>query len=303
MIGLQFGKLLDFNNRTGLINLNGPLTYNNVSYNLATNIEKNKTREVRTWENITAIKSSAVTGAAISQNGETVTYTANNTLQPGETVVISNIIPPEFNNVGASVISATATSFVIAKNQSLTTQTYTNESGGKIEYGDWADLTIVNLLTGTLKTKNSQITNAVIGVERITYTAENTLRPGDLVFISGVVPPTQFNRVSGATVVAANATSFQILKNPDPDPVPTTEIYVSGGTAQYGSPSTSWENAEIIVENLVFSIDPKAIYEKYTGSNRIVVDDDVLTPKLLVDPERIRVYKDVTWVDRLKVPV
>ena len=306
MIGLQFGKLLDFNNRTGLINLNGPLTYNNVSYNLATNIEKNKTREVRTWENITTVKSSPVTDAEISEDEETVTYTADNTLQAGENVVISNIIPPEFNNVGATVISATATNFVVAKNESLTTQTYTTESGGKIEYGDWADLTVVNLLTGTLKTKNSQITNAVIGVERVTYTAENTLKPGDLVFISGVVPPTQFNRVGGATVVAANATSFQILKTPDPLPPalpPTTEIYVSGGTAQYGSPSTSWENAEIIVENLVFSIDPKAIYEKYTGSNRIVVDDDMLTPKLLVDPERIRVYKDVTWVDRLKVPV
>jgi hypothetical protein len=296
MLGLQFGKLLNFSNRTGLINLNGPLTYNNVSYNLATNIEKNRTREVRTWENITTVKTSAVTNAVISEDGETVTYTANNTLQAEEQVVISNIIPGEFNNVGTAVISATATSFVIAKNESLTTQTY--ESGGDIEYGDWSDLTVVDLETGTLKTKTAQITNAAIVGQRVKYTTENTLKPGDLVFISNIIPA-EFNKASGVTVVAANSTSFEIIK----DSTLTTQVYTSGGTAQYGSPSTSWENAEIIVENLIFSLDPKSIYEKYTGSNRIVVDDAISSPKLLVDPERIRIYKDVSWSDRLKIPV
>jgi hypothetical protein len=294
MLGLQFGKLLNFSNRTGLINLNGPLTYNNVSYNLATNIEKNLTREVRTWEDITTVKSSPVTNAVIS--GSTVTYTADNTLQAGEEVVILNILPAEFNNVGATVISATSTSFIIAKNESLTEQVY--ESGGRIEYGDWADLTIVNLQTEDLKTKTDEITNAAIVGEKVKYTAANTLKPGDLVFISGIVP-TQFNKVDGVTIVAANSTSFEILK----DSSLTTQVYESGGTIQYGSPSTSWENAEIIVENLVFSVDPKAIYEKYTGSNRVVVDDAISSPKLLVDPERIRVYKDVSWLDRLKTPV
>jgi hypothetical protein len=298
MLGLQFGKLLDFNNRTGLISLNGPLTYNNVSYNLATNIEKNKTRETRIWQDISRLKSSPVTDAEISEDEETVTYTADNTLQAGELVVISNITPSEFNNVGATVISANATTFVIAKNESLTTQTYTENSGGKIEYGDWADLQTVNLQTGLTKIKNSQITNAAIVGEAVGYVAENTLKPGDSVFISGVVP-TQFNRPSGATVISATTSSFEILK----DSSLTTQVYTSGGVAQYGSPSTSWESAEIIVENLVFSIDPKAIYEKYTGSNRVVVDDALSSSGLLVDPERIRVYKDVSWVDRLKVPL
>jgi hypothetical protein len=298
MLGLQFGKLLDFNNRTGLINLNGPLTYNNVSYNLATNIEKNRTRETRIWQDISRIKNSTVTNAVISEDEETVTYTANNTLQAGEQVVISNIVPPEFNNVGATVISANATSFVIAKNESLTTQTYTTNSGGKIEYGDWADLQTVNLQTGISKIKNSQITNATIAGQAVSYLAANTLKPGDSVFISNIVP-TQFNRVGGATVISATPTSFEILK----DPSLTTQVYTSGGVAQYGSPSTSWESAEIIIENLVFSIDPKAIYEKYTGSNRVVVDDALSSSGLLVDTERLRVYKDVSWVDRLKVPL
>jgi hypothetical protein len=375
MIGLQFGELLDFNNRTGLINLNGPLTYNNVSYNLATNIEKNLTREVRSWEDISTAKTSPVTGAAIS--GSNVIYTATNTLQPGENVVISDITPPEFNNVGATVISATATNFVITKNESLVPGTQW-VTGGKIEYGDWGDPQKINLLTGISKTKNSQITNAAIIGERVRYTTANTLKAGDIAFISGVVP-TEFNKPNGTTVVYANSTYFEILKgsrisNPITeavidganviytannnlragnivvisDIIPsqfnnvgatvisatatsfvvaknsslttqvydsggnieygdltdlTTQVYTSGGTAQYATSSTSWENAEIIVENLVFSIDPKAIYEKYTGSNRIVVDDDVSSPKLLVDPEGIKIYKDVAWLERLKVPL
>jgi hypothetical protein len=206
MIGLQFGELLDFNQRTGLINLNGPLTYNNISYSLATNIEKNLTREFRSWNDLTQSKSSTIASAVIS--GENVVYTtASNTINAGETVVISGVSPAGFNSSGAVVISANSTSFTIAKNEGLTGGP---ASGGKVEYGDWGDLTAL---------------------------------------------------------------------------------------------FTDWKDSEIIVENLVFSIDPKAIYEKYTGSDRIVIDDNILSPKLLVDPDRIRVYKDVSWLERLKVPV
>jgi hypothetical protein len=295
MIGLQFENLLNFSNRTGLINLNGPLTYNNVSYNLATNIEKNKTKETRIWQDLLKIQSKEITGAQIS--GQNITYTATNTLRAGDIVTISNVVPPEFNNVSTTVISATASSFVVAKPSSITTNpTYFN--GGTVQYGDWGDLQTVNLQTGVTKIKNSQITNAAIFGQAVRYTAANTLKPGDSVFISGVVP-TEFNKAEGATVISATPTSFEILKSS----TLTTETYTSGGTAQYGSPSTSWENAEVIIENLVFSIDPKAIYEKYTGSNRVVIDESLSTSGLLVDPERIRVYRDVSWVDRLKVPL
>jgi hypothetical protein len=206
MIGLQFGELLDFNQRTGLINLNGPLTYNNISYNLATNIEKNLTREFRTWNDLTKSKTSTITSAIIS--GENVIYTTeSNTISVGETVVISGVSPAEFNSPGAVVSAATSTSFTIAKNEGLTGGP---ASGGNVEYGDWGDLTAL---------------------------------------------------------------------------------------------FTNWKDSEVIVENLVFSINPKAIYEKYTGSDRIVIDDNILSPKLLVDPDRIRVYKDVSWLERLKVPV
>jgi hypothetical protein len=206
MIGLQFGELLDFSQRTGLINLNGPLTYNNISYNLATNIEKNLTREFRTWGDLRETKDSIIASAVIS--GDNIVYTTlANTIQAGETVVISGVTPAGFNSSGAKVTVATPTSFTIANSEGLTGGP---ASGGKVEYGDWSDLT----------------------------------------------------------------TLF-----------------------------TDWKDTEVIVENLVFTVDPKAVYEKYTGSDRIVIDDNILSPRLLVDPDRIAVYKDVSWLERLKVPV
>ena len=138
VLGLEFERLLDFSLRTGLINLNGPLTYNNVSYNLATNIEKNETFEARIWSDM-------------------------------------------------------------------------------IDVGTWEDL--------------------------------------------------------------------------------QTEIEVIDGSV----PPFKWQQVKVISQNLEFTIDPKAIYEKYTGSNRIVVDDN--SSGILIDPDRIRIYKDVTWSENLKVPV
>jgi hypothetical protein len=213
MIGLQFENLLNFSNRTGLINLNGPLTYNNVSYNLATNIEKNKTLETRSWSDMFKIRTANI--ADIEIDGEEVIYTVPNTLTPGNSVVISDVIPPEFNNVKAlveSVISPTGfpplTGFIVEKSDSLEDQEYV--SGGKINYGSWQDL----------------------------------------------------------------EDSF-----------------------------VDWKDSEVILENLTFLIDPKATYERYTGSNRIIIDDGLSGPGLLVDPERIRIYNNVSWVDRLKIPL
>jgi hypothetical protein len=233
MLGLQFGKLLNFHNRTGLINLNGPLTYNNVSYNLATNIEKNETVETRSWQNFYKTQTENITNvsiipAVLDEDDNVVTpaqvrYTANTTLKVGNVVIISGIEPAVFNNVGAvvtsvvpaSVNSNTSTSFSVLKSETIEDEEY-DDGGGMVEYGNWQDM----------------------------------------------------------------QQSFPRTK-----------------------PLSTWEEAEVIVRNLVFSIDPKAIYEKYTGSNRIVIDDALSSSGLLVDEERIRIYKEVSWVDRLKIPV
>jgi hypothetical protein len=138
VLGLEFEELLNFSSRVGLINLNGPLTYNNISYNLATNIEKNEIFETRTWSDIKDV-------------------------------------------------------------------------------GDWEDL-----LT-------------------------------ELEVVDGSVPP-------------------------------------------FG-----WQQVKVIDESIEFTINPKAIYEKYTGSNRLIVDDN--SSGILIDPDNIRIYKDVVWSESLKVPV
>jgi hypothetical protein len=138
VLGLEFETLLDFSLRTGLINLNGPLTYNNISYNLATNIEKSETFETRIWSDM-------------------------------------------------------------------------------VDVGTWEDLQT------------------------------------ELEVIDDSVPPYK------------------------------------------------WQQVKIISQSLEFSVDPKAIYEKYTGSNRIVVDDN--SSGILIDPDRIKIYREVTWSENLKVPV
>ena len=66
-------------------------------------------------------------------------------------------------------------------------------------------------------------------------------------------------------------------------------------------PPFKWQQVKIINQSIEFTIDPKAIYEKYTGSNRIVVDDN--SSGILIDPDRIKIYREVTWSENLKVPV
>ena len=210
VLGLEFGDLLDFTRTTGRISLNGPLTYNNISYNLATNIEKIETLETRSWADMLKIHVGGVTG--VVANGTSITYTTTNTFIEGEVVTISGVSPAQFNFVNKVVTSASGDSFTIAS-----TATGTYVSGGIVESGKWEDLQT------------------------------------DLIVVDDSVPP--FN----------------------------------------------WRNVKIISQSRLFTIDPKAIYEKYTGSNRVIVDDE--SRGILIDPDRIRVYKDVTWVDRLKIPV
>jgi hypothetical protein len=48
-IGIAFQELLDFSSYTGRISLDGPLTYNNISYSVATNLEQQQSVEYRSW--------------------------------------------------------------------------------------------------------------------------------------------------------------------------------------------------------------------------------------------------------------
>ena len=210
VLGLEFGELLDFSSRTGRISLNGPLMYNNISYNLATNIEKTESLQTRSWADMLTIHVGGVTNVVAT--GTQITYTTTNTFIEGETVTISDVIPSQFNITNAEVVSASGTSFTIAN-----TATGTYVSGGVVESGKWEDL-----LT-------------------------------DLVVVDNATPPFK------------------------------------------------WQQVKVINQSRIFTIDPKAIYEKYTGSNRVILDDE--SRGILIDPDRIRIFKDTSWVDRLKIPV
>lgn len=51
-IGISFPNLLDFSNRIGSINLNGPITFNTISYYESTNLQEVQKIEIREWFNV-----------------------------------------------------------------------------------------------------------------------------------------------------------------------------------------------------------------------------------------------------------
>lgn len=76
------------------------------------------------------------------------------------------------------------------------------------------------------------------------------------------------------------------------------------GTARtwnYWSNSKTWNGVYIISINTTFATDPAAIYQKYAGTNRIVIDDSV--NGISFTDDRLRVYKDITWSSSTKVAV
>lgn len=48
-LGISFPNLLDFNSRVGAINLNGPITFNTISYYQSTNLQEVQKVEIRPW--------------------------------------------------------------------------------------------------------------------------------------------------------------------------------------------------------------------------------------------------------------
>ena len=48
-LGISFPNLLDFNSRVGSINLNGPITFNTISYYQSTNLQEVQKVDIRPW--------------------------------------------------------------------------------------------------------------------------------------------------------------------------------------------------------------------------------------------------------------
>jgi hypothetical protein len=76
------------------------------------------------------------------------------------------------------------------------------------------------------------------------------------------------------------------------------------GTARtwdYWENFSTWGEVKVISTINVYSIDPGAIYEKYVGTNRIVIDDNI--DGVLVNPDSLKVYSDVGWTSSTQIAV
>ena len=61
-----------------------------------------------------------------------------------------------------------------------------------------------------------------------------------------------------------------------------------------------WNEVLIIKTNDIYGTNPSSVYSAYLGTNKIVIDDE---EGILVEPDNIRVYSDLTWQRSVKDPV
>ena len=219
VISVEFPNLLQFSNRSGAFNLNGPLTYNNISYNLSTNLEKNDSLEARLWGGLLNVRSANIS-TATSSGGNTV-YTANKRFEVGEKVTITGVIPDAFN---------TALGFP------------------------------------------ATITAVTSGPDSSTFTIQKTVSDEQPYLSGGLAEASSWNYVKNALQVT------------------------DGKTAPF-----AWDSVRVFSQSRSFSINPETIYSKYTGSDRIIIDDE--TNGVLVKPEQFTLYNQVVWRESTKVPV
>lgn len=217
VVSVEFPNLLNFSGQSGYFNLNGPLTYNNISYNLSTNLEQNKSFEARVWGDLLTVRTATISNA-ISADGET-TYTVNKKFEIGQKVTISGITPSAYNtdpNEPATIISV---------NQGETVSTFTIAKTVEVPY-------------------------------------------------------------SGSGIAQASAWDYL-----------DTDLIVTDDS----KPPFQWKQVRVLSESRSFNINPETIYSKYTGSDRIIIDDE--SNGLLVKPELFTLFNQVVWRESTKIPV
>jgi hypothetical protein len=217
VVSVEFPDLLNFSGKAGFFNLNGPLTYNNISYNLSTNLEKNESIEARLWSDLLTVRTADISGA-VSEDGET-TYTVNKNFEVGQKVTISGVTPSAYN-------------------------TDLNEPA-----------TIVSVVQGETSS---------------TFTIEKTVS----------VP------YSGSGNAQASAWEY----------VDTDLRVTDNSTSPF-----QWKQVRVLSESRSFNINPETIYSKYTGSDRIIIDDE--NNGILVRPEQFTLFNQVVWRESTKIPV
>jgi hypothetical protein len=220
VVSVEFPDLLDYDGRSGSFNLNGPLTYNNISYNLSTNLEKNESIEARLWDDLLTVRRATIS-SAVSENGET-TYTTDKRFEVDQKVTISGASPSDYNTTTGSPAT------IIAVEHGTSTSTFTIEK----------DVSVAFLAGGT----------------------------------------------ATASAWEYVETDIQVINNTEPD-----------------TPPYLWKQVRVFSESRSFNINPEQIYSKYTGSDRIIIDDE--SDGLLVQPEQFTLYNQVVWRESTKIPV
>jgi hypothetical protein len=220
VVSVEFPDLLNFNGRSGSFNLNGPLTYNNISYNLSTNLEKNESIEARLWDDLLTVRRATIS-SAVSADGET-TYTTDKRFEVDQKVTISGVSPSNYNTTPGS--PATIVSVV----HGPTTSTFTIEK----------DVSVAFIAGGT----------------------------------------------ATASAWDYAKTDIEVINNNEPN-----------------TPPYLWKQVRVFSQSRSFNINPEQIYSKYTGSDRIIIDDE--TDGLLVRPEQFTLYDQVVWRESTKIPV
>ena len=66
-------------------------------------------------------------------------------------------------------------------------------------------------------------------------------------------------------------------------------------------PPFSWKQVRAFSQSRSFNINPENIYNKYTGSDRIIIDDE--SNGILVKPDEFILYSDIVWRESTKIPV
>jgi hypothetical protein len=69
---------------------------------------------------------------------------------------------------------------------------------------------------------------------------------------------------------------------------------------QYWLNNFTWEGVLVISASDLYGVSPQDVYKTYTGTNKIIIDDD---EGMIFDAEKLKIYADTTWQTTVKIPV
>jgi hypothetical protein len=142
---------------------------------------------------------------------------------------------------------------------------------------------------------------------KTTYSVDKNFAVGETVDISGITPAGYNGQAVITEVSTGKITIAKTIFVP----------YVSGGDASVSSwryaetdlvvrdnkikPPFTWQQVKTFSQSRSFNINPESIYSKYTGSDRIIIDDE--SNGILVQPDQFTLYSDIVWKESTKIPV